>query len=69
MEWVNACGGGPATFSNFETGGHLTEIALSGIVALRTQKTLDWNGPEMRAENAPEAQQFVRLPVRTGWKV
>jgi len=69
LEWVRACGGGPATFSNFETGGHLTEIVLSGVVALRTQKALDWNGPEMRATNAPEAQQFVRLPVRTGWKI
>ena len=68
-EWVNACGGGPATFSNFETGGHLTEIVLSGVVALRTQKALDWNGPEMRATNAAEAQRFVRLPARTGWKI
>jgi Oxidoreductase family, NAD-binding Rossmann fold/Oxidoreductase family, C-terminal alpha/beta domain len=66
-EWVGACTGGPATFSSFEVGGHLTEIALSGIVALRTMKTLEWDGERMRAENAPEAQKFVQPHYRRGW--
>ncbi len=68
-EWVLACGGGPATFSSFEVGGHLTEIALSGVVALRVQKTLDWDGEKMLASNAPEAQQFVRPHYRSGWRI
>ena len=68
-EWVDACAGGPPTFSNFETGGHLTEIALSGVVALRTQKTLEWNGEKMRAENAPEADQYIQANYRHDWKV
>jgi len=67
QEWVDACNGGPATFSNFETGGHLTEIALSGVVALRAQKALVWNGKEMRAENDPSAEQFIRAHYRPGW--
>ena len=66
-EWVQACTGGPATFSNFETGGHLTEIALSGVVAVRAQKALVWNGPEMRAENAPETQTFIQAHYRKDW--
>ncbi len=68
-EWVDACNGRPATFSSFEVGGHLTEIALSGVVALRTQKTLEWDGEKMRAKNAPEAQQFVHPNYRDGWKI
>ena len=68
-EWVDACAGGPPTFSNFEIGGHLTEIALSGVVALRMQKTLDWNGEQMRAENAPEAEKFIQAKYRTGWAI
>jgi len=68
-EWVDACAGGPPTFSNFEIGGHLTEIALSGVVALRTQKALDWNGELMRAENAPEAEKFVQTKYRTNWTI
>ncbi len=66
-EWISACRGGPATFSNFETGGHLTEIALAGVVALRAQKELAWNGPAMRAENNPQADRFIRAEYRKGW--
>ena len=67
-EWVNACTGGPATFSNFATGGHLTEIALSGVVALRLQKALIWDGETMRAENAPAAEKFIQAGYRHDWK-
>lgn len=68
-EWTDACTGGPPTFSNFEVGGQLTEIALSGVVALRTGKALVWNGEKMRAENAPEAGQYIKPHYRTGWKI
>lgn len=68
-EWVEACMGGPATFSDFERGGHLTEIALSGVVALKLQEPIDWNGETMRAANAPEAKKFIESHYRTGWKI
>jgi predicted dehydrogenase len=68
-EWVNACAGGPKTFSDFETGGKLTEIALAGVVALRTRKALVWNGEAMRAENAPEAEKFIQAHYREDWKL
>jgi len=68
-EWVSACAGGPPTFSSFELGGHLTEIVLSGIVALRTDKKLQWNGPDMRAENTSRAQKYIRQSDRVGWKI
>ncbi len=42
-EWIDAClGSKQPPFSDFETGGHLTEIALSGVVALKTGKNLEW---------------------------
>jgi len=68
-EWVDACAGGPATFSDFERGGHLTEIALSGVVALKLQQPMEWNGERMRVENAPEAKTFIQPHYRTGWKI
>ena len=67
-EWVNACGGGPATFSDFATGGQLTEIVLAGVVALRLQTALDWDGAAMRANGAPEADQFIQAHYRRDWK-
>ena len=66
-EWVDACLGGNPVFSDFETGGHLTEIALAGVVALRTRKNLDWDGPAMQARNAPEADQYIHPIYRKKW--
>ena len=54
-------------YSDFDTGGLLTEIGLSGVVAVRAGKTLDWDGPSMRATNAPEADKFIRTEQRAKW--
>jgi len=47
----------------------LTEIVLLGVVALRTGATIYWNGPEMKATNAPEAQTLIRGYFRKGWEI
>ena len=66
-EWVQACQGGPAVFSDFETGGHLTEIALAGVVAARVGKKLEWDGPGMCAKNVSEADQYIHGKYRQEW--
>ena len=63
-EWVDAIQGGPKVFADFDLGGHLTEIGLSGIVALRLQKSIDWDGPNMKAPGLPEADTFIRKTER-----
>jgi len=67
QEWIAACRGEGRTFSDFETGGKLTEIGLAGVVALRVGKTLEWDGERMRARNAPEAGRFIRTTHRAKW--
>jgi len=67
QEWIAACKGGAPAYSNFDVAAYLTEIMLLGCVAMRTGKKLEWDGPEMRAKNAPEAAQFVRREYRKGW--
>jgi hypothetical protein len=69
LEWIAACKGGPPAYSNFDVAAYLTEIMLLGCVAMRTGKKLEWDGPKMRAKNAPEASQFVRREYRKGWKI
>ncbi len=64
-EWVDSCLGGPKVFSNFDFGGHLTEIGLAGIVALRLQKSIDWDGPKMVVPGMPEADRFIRQEERS----
>ncbi len=68
-EWLDACKGGAPAYSNFDIAAYLTEIILLGCVALRVGKKLEWDGPNMRAKNAPEAAQYVKREYRKGWKL
>ena len=68
-DWINACKGGPPASGNFAYGARLTEIVLLGALALRTGKTLHWDGPKMSASNAPEAEPLVRGHFRKGWEL
>jgi hypothetical protein len=70
-EWFAMMKGGPAAYSNFDIAAYLTEIILLGCVALRSGvgHKLEWDGPNMRATNAPEAAQFVKRQNRKGWEI
>ncbi|HEY0456431.1 MAG TPA: Gfo/Idh/MocA family oxidoreductase [Verrucomicrobiae bacterium] len=68
-EWLRACKGGPPAYSNFDIAAYLTEIILLGCVALRVGKKIDWDGPNMRSTNAPEAEQYVKRQYREGWSL
>jgi len=69
IEWIQACKGlGPAPGSNFQYSGWVTESNHLGNVAYRTGKKLEWDFVNMRARNAPEADQFIRRPYRKGWE-
>jgi hypothetical protein len=67
LEWIAACKGGKPGYSDFDIAAYLTEIILLGCVALRVGKKLEWDGPGMRARNAPEAAQYVKRQYREGW--
>ncbi len=69
LEWIAACKGGPAGYSNFDIAAYLTEIILLGCVALRVGHKVEWDGPAMRATNAPEAAEFVHRENRKGWEI
>jgi predicted dehydrogenase len=70
-EWLQACKDGKhqVPYSNFDIAAYLTEIILLGCIALRVGKTLEWDGPGMKATNAPEAASFVRRIYRKGWAI
>ena len=71
LEWIAAIKDNkPETcYSRFDITAYLTEIMLLGIVALRTGQKLEWDGPKMRARNAPESAQFVKRTNRKGWSL
>ena len=48
----------------------IIEAVLAGNVAIRAGKRLEWDGPGMKASNAPEAEKFIRREYRPGhWAV
>jgi hypothetical protein len=42
---------------------------LAGNVAIRVGKRLEWDGPNMKATNAPEADKYIRRDYRKGWSL
>jgi predicted dehydrogenase len=68
-DWLQACKGGTPACSNFDYGAPLCELTLLGNVALRAGKRLQWDGPAMKATNAPDADQFLTDTYRSGWEL
>ena len=70
-EWLQACKDGKhsVAYSNFDIAAYLTEIILLGCVALRVGKKLEWDGPGMKAKNAPEAARIVKREYRLPWAI
>jgi predicted dehydrogenase len=67
QEWTDAILGIGQVFSPFDFGGQITEIGLSGTVALRVGQNLDWDGEAMEAKGLPGANQFIRKQNRCNW--
>jgi hypothetical protein len=53
--------------SNFNYAAMLTETILLGNVAMRVGKKLEWDGPNMKVTNCPEAEQYIKPEFRKGW--
>jgi predicted dehydrogenase len=68
-DWIDACKGGPPASSNFDYGARLTEIVLLGVAAIQTATTLHWDGPNMKAANAPEVEPVIHGHFRKGWEI
>jgi len=66
-DWIDACRGGDATSSNFDYAGPLTELVLLGNVALRTGKRIHWDSENLKATNAPEADEYIKPAFRPGY--
>jgi predicted dehydrogenase len=68
-QWVDACLNGGKGSTNFDYSGPMTEAVLLGNVANRfAGQTLEWDGPNMKITNLPEADQCLKRNYREGWK-
>ena len=69
QDWVRACKSGRRAGADFEYSALLTEICLLGNVARRVDARIEWDGPNMKVTNLPEAQKYIQTPYREGWKL
>jgi predicted dehydrogenase len=67
-EWIKACKDGSPTTCNFQYSGQLSEAILLGNVAFRVGKAIEWDGANVKATNAAEAEQYIRRQYREGWR-
>ncbi len=68
-EWFDACRGGEPAGTHFPTAGLLAEFVLLGNIALRTGKTLQWDGPAGRFANDDAANRMLHDEYREGWSL
>jgi predicted dehydrogenase len=68
-DWLRACKGGEAACSNFEYSGPFTEWVLLGCVAQRIPGKLLWDSAKMKFTNNSEANKYIKMPYRKGWKL
>ena len=69
QEWFRMMKEGTPAYSNFNFAASLTEVVLLGCIALRIGegRRMEWDGPNMRSPNIPEAERFVKRQNRAGW--
>ncbi len=69
-QWVDACLGKGKADTNFDYSGPLTEAALLGSIAVRTQNTnLVWHTRKLRFKNNSDANKLIKRDYRKGWEV
>jgi hypothetical protein len=42
---------------------------MLGNVALRAQRPIQWDGPNMKVTNVPDADRYLKDTYRPGWEL
>jgi predicted dehydrogenase len=70
QEWIRMIKEGTPAYSNFDIAAYLAEVILLGCIGLRMGEgvRVEWDGPNMKSTNLPDAERFVRRHNRSGWE-
>ena len=70
MNWIRAIQGKEGISSPFEYAAQLNETMILGLVALRADKAIEYDGVAGKVTNVPEANQYLsRASYRKGWEL
>jgi predicted dehydrogenase len=67
QEWVNGINGKGKPFSDFDFGGHLTEIGLTGVLGVRLGHDFEWDGEAQVVKGMPEAAPLIHPVYRKAY--
>jgi len=68
-EWIEACKGNAKTFSGFEIGGPLTEIAQLANLATLVEGPLEYDTLSGKILNSKPARHLLHREYRKGWSI
>ncbi len=68
-EWIEAVRGGEEASCNFDHASLITEAVLLGNIAIRFDKTLQWDSGQMKSVNNNAANNYIRPNYRSGWSL
>jgi hypothetical protein len=69
QDWIRACKGGDPACSNFDVAAPFVEWMLLGVIALRVEGKLEWDGARMKFSNSDKANQYLKPTFRKGWSL
>jgi predicted dehydrogenase len=69
QNWVRAIRGEEKVSCPFDYGARLNETMILGIVALKADQPIVWDGAAGRITNAPDANQYLSREYRKGWEL
>lgn len=69
QDWVRACKTGARAGADFEYSGPLAEMCCLGNIAKRVDGRIHWDAENLKVTNMPEANRYVRIEYRKGWKL
>ena len=69
VNWIRAIRGEEPASCPFEYGVRLNETMILGIVALKADQAIEWDGAAGRITNAPDANPYLSRTYRKGWEL
>jgi predicted dehydrogenase len=67
QEWINAIINKTQPWSEFDFGGHLTEIGLTGVLGVRLGHDFEWDGEAQVVKGMPEAKPLIKPVYRKSY--
>jgi hypothetical protein len=67
-DWLRACKGGTPSCSNFSVAAPFVQWMLLGVISMKFEGKLEWDGNKMLFTNNKAANEFLRPHFRKGWK-